>query len=89
MLVEAIGRNGELDPFAAAGDDREDRRLGIGDPHIVLQLGHMLFGRPLFGERPRQHEFRLKNRPGSLDHAVQGRGHPAQYGMPHAALDLA
>ena len=87
VLVEAVGRDGELDPFAAAGDDREDRQLGIGDPHVVLQLGHMLFGRPLFGERPWQHEFGLKNRPSGLDHAVQGGGHPAHYGMPHAALD--
>jgi hypothetical protein len=47
----------------------------------------MLFGRPLFGERPGQHEFGLKNRPRSLDHAVQGGGHPAHHGMPHTALD--
>ena len=61
--------------------------LGVGDPHVVLQLGHVLFRRPFFGERPGQHEFRLKNRPSGLDHAVQGRGHPTHHRMLHAALD--
>ncbi len=63
VLVERIGWDRDLDPFAAAGDDREDRQLGIGDPHVVLQLRHVFFGSPLFGERPRQHEFRLEHRP--------------------------
>src|SRR6266571_7020073 len=29
VLVERIGRNGDLDPLAAAGDDRKRRQLGI------------------------------------------------------------
>ena len=87
VLVQAIGRDGDLDPFAAAGDDREHCRLGVGDPHVVLQLGHMLFGRPLFGERPRQHELGLKNRSSGLDDAVQGGGHPAHHWVMHAALN--
>ena len=45
VLVERIRRNADLDPFAAAGDDREHRQLGVGDPHIVLQLRHVFFGR--------------------------------------------
>ncbi len=46
VLIERIGGYRDLDPFAAAGDDREHRQLGIGDPHVVLQLGHVFFGRP-------------------------------------------
>ena len=87
VLVERIRRDADLDPFAAAGDDREHRQLGIGDPHVVLQLGHVFFGRALFGERPRQHEFGLEHRPGGLDHAVEGGGHPAHDRMLHPALD--
>ena len=79
VLVERIGRNGDLDPFAAAGDDRQHRRPGIGDPHVVLELRHMLFGRRLFGERPRQHELGLEHRPGVLDHPVEGCAHPADH----------
>ena len=88
MLVERIRRDADLDPLAAAGDDREHRQLGIGDPHVVLQLRHVFFGRPLFGERPRQHEFGLEHRPGGFDHAVEGGGHPAHDRMLHPALDL-
>ena len=87
VLVERIGRDADLDPFAAAGDDREHRQFGIGDPHVVLQLGHVFFGRALFGERPRQHELGFENRPGGLDHAVEGGGHPAHDRMLHPALD--
>src|SRR5271165_5886761 len=29
VLVQRIGRNRDLRPFAPAGDDREDRRLGV------------------------------------------------------------
>ena len=38
MLIERIGRDADLDPLASPGNDREDRQLGIGDPHVVLQL---------------------------------------------------
>ena len=31
-----------LHPFSAAGNDREHLPLCSHDPHIVLQLGHML-----------------------------------------------
>ena len=50
---------------------------GIGHPHVVLQLRHVLFGRRLLGERPGQHELGLEHRPGPLDHAVEGGRHPA------------
>ena len=88
VLVERIRRDRDLDPLAAAGDDREHRQLGIGDPHVVLQLRHVFFGRPFFGERPRQHELGLENCPGGLDHAVEGRRHPAHHRMLHPALDV-
>jgi hypothetical protein len=70
VLVERIGRDGDLDPFAASGDDREHRHLDVGDPHIVLELGHVLFGRPLFGKRPRQHEFGLEDGSGLGNDAI-------------------
>jgi hypothetical protein len=46
VLVEGIGRDGQFDPFASAGDDGERGRAGIGYPHVVLKLGHVL----LFGD---------------------------------------
>jgi hypothetical protein len=54
----------------------------------VLQLGHMLFGRPLFGERPGQHEFRLKNRSFGLDHTVQRCRHEAHHRVPYVPLNI-
>jgi hypothetical protein len=52
VLVEGIGRDGDLHPFAAAGDDREHRRFGVYHPHIVLELWHVFFGRRFFRKRP-------------------------------------
>ena len=88
MLIERIGRDLDLDPFAAAGDDRERGELGVRHPHIVLQLRHVLFGRRLFGKRPGQHELGLEHRPGALDHAVKRCRHPSQDRMLDPALDI-
>ena len=88
MLVERVGRNGHLDPFAAAGNDRQHRRPGGGDPHVVLQLGHVLLGRAFLRERPWQHELGLEDGAGSLDHAVQCCRHPALDRMKHLPLHL-
>ncbi len=88
MLVEGIRRDADLDPLATPGDDGEHRQFGIGDPHVVLQLGRVLFGRPLFGERPWQHELGLENRPGGFDHAVEGCRHVADDGMLDPTLDV-
>ena len=74
MLVERISRDGKFNPLAAAGDDRQHRRAGVRDPHIVLELGDVLLRRRLFGERPREHELGFEHRPGALDHAVQRGG---------------
>ena len=54
----------------------------------MLQLGHVLLGRGLFGERPGQHELGFEHRPGCLDHAVEGCGHPSQDRMLDLALDV-
>ena len=56
MLIERIRMDSDLDPLAAAGDDRERRRLRVRHPHIMLQLRHVLLGGRFFRERPRQHE---------------------------------
>ena len=40
-------------------------------------------------ERPRQHELGLEHRPGGLNYAVEGGGHPAHDRMLHMALDIA
>ena len=66
----------------------EHRRPGCGDPHIVLQLRHMLFRGGFLREGPRQHELGLEHRLGPLDHAVDGRRHPALDGMEHLPLHL-
>ena len=46
------------------------------------------FGRPLFGERPRQHEFPFENRSGGLNHAVQGGRQVADHWVLDPPLDL-
>jgi hypothetical protein len=51
VLVERIGMGDDLHPFAAAGNYREDRRSGRYDPHIMLQLRHVLFSRRFFRKR--------------------------------------
>ncbi len=63
-------------------------RLRVRNPHIVLQLGHVLFDGSLFRERPRQHEFGLEHRPGLRHNPVEGRTHPADHGMADSALDI-
>src|SRR5262245_57850988 len=43
VLIERIGWYLDLDPLAAAGDNRQHRGGGIGDPHVMLELGHVLY----------------------------------------------
>ncbi len=47
-LVDRVGFNGEFNPLAAAIDDGEHGFLGARDQHVVLELGHVFFSRPLF-----------------------------------------
>jgi len=42
-------------------DDGQHRCPQMGDPHVVLKPGHVLFGSGLLGERPGQHEFGLEH----------------------------
>jgi hypothetical protein len=67
VLVEGISRDADLDPFAAARNDRQHRRCGIRHPHVVLKLWHVLLGRKLLGEGPRQHELGLEDSTGCLN----------------------
>jgi hypothetical protein len=57
-------------------DDRESRHLGIRHPHVVLELRHVLRGRELLRERPRQHELGLVDSPSPLHDAIEGGRHP-------------
>ena len=88
VLVDRIGMDIDLHPLAATGNHREHRAPGGDDPHVVLQLGHIFFGRRLFRERPRQHEFGLENRPVTLDPPVERCCHPAESRMPNLSLNI-
>ena len=78
----------DLDPLSAAGDHRQHRRPGSHDPHVVLQLGHVLLGGRFLRERPGQHELGLENRPGGLDPAVKRGRHPSDRWVPDLPLDV-
>ncbi len=67
-------------------DSTADR--GVGDPHIVLQLRHVLFGRGFFREGPGQHELGFEHRAGGLDEAIQRRRHPFVDGMLDPLLNV-
>ena len=71
VLVERIGSDTDLHPFAATGDDGERRYPRIGHPHVVLELRHVLFGCRCLRERPWQHELGLEHGSCVLDNAVQ------------------
>src|SRR5262249_20806789 len=57
--------------------------------HIVLDLGHVLLGRGLLGERPGQHELRLEYGLGSLYDPVEGCCHPRDCRVLDEALHVA
>jgi hypothetical protein len=38
MLVERVGWNRQLNPFAVSGDNGKHRGAGLDHPHVVLQL---------------------------------------------------
>src|SRR5262252_4291796 len=50
VLIKRIRMGGDLNPFAATGNHREDRRPGRDHPHIMLQLRHVFPGGRFFGE---------------------------------------
>ena len=86
--IERVHGDRDLHPLAAAGDDRQHRAPQMGDPHVVLELGHVLFGGRLLRERPGQHELGLEHRLGALHDAVEGCRHPGNGRMLDAALDV-
>ena len=61
---------------------------GGGDPHVVLQLRHVLFGSCFLRKRPRQHELGFEHSAAGINQAIEGRGHPLVDGMLHPALDV-
>src|SRR5215813_8883986 len=88
VLIERIGWYLDLDPLPAAGDNRQHRGGCVGDPHVMLELGHVLLRRRLLRERPRQHEFRFEHRAAAFNDPVQGRSHPADHRVANPALDI-
>jgi hypothetical protein len=87
VLVEGVGGYLDFEPLTTAGDNRERSASRIGDPHVVLDLGHMLLGGGLFRERPGQHEFGLENRSAARNNPVESRAHPPEHGMQEPMLD--
>ena len=65
-----------------------DRRPGVGHPHVVLQLGHVLFGRRLFRKRPGQRELGLEDGVELVDETIEGRRHPTFHWMLDPALTV-
>ena len=62
--------------------------LALRDPHVVLQLRHMLFGCRLLRKRPGQHELGFKHRTTGIDETVEGRGHPFVHRVLHLSLNI-
>src|SRR6516225_7005738 len=87
--IKWVHGNRDLHPFAPARDDREHRGTQVGDPHVVLELRHVLFGSGLLREGPRQHELGLKDRLRALHDSVEGGNHPRNCRMPDTALHVA
>ena len=81
--VEGIHGNGDLYPFAPAGDDRQRGRPQMGNPHVMLKLGHVFFGRGLLGEGPRQHKLGFEYGSYLFYGAVERCRHPGDCGMLH------
>jgi hypothetical protein len=63
--------------------------LLAANPHIVLQLRHVLLGCGFLRERPRQHELGLEHGIAALNPAIQRGPHPAQRGVTDFFLDIA
>jgi hypothetical protein len=50
VLIQRIGMSGDLDPSAAASDDRQHGRSRRHHPHVVLELRHIFCDRRFFRE---------------------------------------
>ena len=88
VLIERVGMGLDLNPLAAAGDDRKGRTSCCCDPHIMLQLRHVFFRRRFFRERPRQHELSLEDRAAGRNAPVKGCRHPVQRRLPDMPLNI-
>ena len=60
----------------------------MDDPHIVLQLRHVLLSCRLLGESPRQHEFGFEDCARWLNDAIERGCHPFMDGMADARLSV-
>src|SRR6516165_588164 len=87
--IKWVHGNRDLHPFAPASYDREHRGTQVGDPHVVLELRHVLFGGCFFREVPWQHELGLEHRLRALHDSVEGGDHPRNCRVPDSALDVA
>jgi hypothetical protein len=80
--------NRDLDPLSTARDDRENRASAVGHPHVVLQLGHVLFGGCFLREIPGQHELCFEHGSCLPDPAIQSCAHPFVNRMPNPPLHV-
>src|SRR5262245_61617985 len=87
--IKWVHGNRDLHPFAPASDDREHRGTEVGDPHVMLELRHVLFGGSFLREGSRKHELVLEHRLRALHDSVEGGHHPRNCRMPDPALHVA
>ena len=80
--------NRHLDPFAAPSDNRQNGASGVRNPHIMLQLRHVLFGGGFLRERPGQHELGLEYGATGINEAIQRRRHPFMDGVLNPPLHV-
>jgi hypothetical protein len=86
--IKGIGMGFDFDPLAATSDHRQRRRPCRDDPHVVLQLRHILLRRRFLRERPWQHELGFEYRTAACDTTVEGRRHPPEGRMAGPLLDV-
>jgi hypothetical protein len=79
VLVQRVSMDGDLHPFPPAGDNRQHRGSGVGHPHGVQQLRHMLFGSRFFRDRRRQREL-------GLEHGAAEIYRPSSVGAIHLGM---
>ena len=88
MLIQRVAVHRDLHPLSAARDDLENRAAGVGHPHGVLELRHVLFRSAVLREIPGQHELGFEHRPGLPNPAVERGAHPVVDGMADPSLHI-
>ena len=76
VLIKRVSMDLDLDPFATAGNHRQDRISGRHHPHVMLQLRRVFLHRALLRELPRQHKLCFEH-VGAIDPTVERGCHPA------------